>query len=197
MKKNLIVMSLIFAMSGSQATLAAEPYENLSYETAIELNANETYSDNLESSSVEKWYKVTINEAGYISLNFVHDFLDSSARYWKAYLYDSKQEKLAEYIFNGNVTSNKMGNIGVSAGEYYIKITDYDGYSEGDYSIQVNYSLPAPFPDVNDNEWYTESVRWAVENGITSGLADNQFAPDQNCTRSQIVTFLYRVFGEK
>ena len=33
---------------------------------------------------------------------------------------------------------------------------------------------------------------WAVENGITGGTSANTFSPDSNCTRAQVVTFLYR-----
>ena len=38
---------------------------------------------------------------------------------------------------------------------------------------------------------------WAVENGITSGVGDGRFAPDQTCTRAQSVTFLHRAAGEE
>ena len=49
-----------------------------------------------------------------------------------------------------------------------------------------------PFNDVPDDEWYADAVLWAVEKGITNGLTDNTFGPDQICNRAQIVTFLYR-----
>ena len=49
-----------------------------------------------------------------------------------------------------------------------------------------------PFEDVPADEWFTEAVLWAVENGITDGVDDTHFAPDDTCTRAQIVTFLYR-----
>jgi hypothetical protein len=35
-------------------------------------------------------------------------------------------------------------------------------------------------------------VQWAVENGVTTGTSPTRFSPDFNCTRAQIVTFLYR-----
>ena len=35
---------------------------------------------------------------------------------------------------------------------------------------------------------------WAVANGVTSGTTDTTYSPNNNCTRAQIVTFLYRFF---
>lgn len=49
-----------------------------------------------------------------------------------------------------------------------------------------------PFADVADGQWYTEAVMWAVEKGITTGTGGNNFSPNVNCDRGQIVTFLYR-----
>ena len=48
------------------------------------------------------------------------------------------------------------------------------------------------FTDVSSNSYYYDAVRWAVKNGITTGLNDTTFGPDRTCTRAQIVTFLYR-----
>lgn len=48
------------------------------------------------------------------------------------------------------------------------------------------------FSDVKESQFYTDSVQWAVENEITSGTGKNTFSPSNNCTRGQIVTFLYR-----
>ncbi|WP_217957909.1 S-layer homology domain-containing protein [Acutalibacter muris] len=49
-----------------------------------------------------------------------------------------------------------------------------------------------PFADVKDNMYYYMAVQWAVENGITSGTGVGRFSPGDDCTRGQIVTFLYR-----
>ena len=50
-----------------------------------------------------------------------------------------------------------------------------------------------PFTDVKADAYYANAVLWAVENKITSGMSDTLFAPDATCSRSQIVTFLYRM----
>ena len=51
------------------------------------------------------------------------------------------------------------------------------------------------FYDVPNDAYYYEAVKWAVENGITGGVGNNLFAPNQPCTRAQIVTFLWRAAG--
>ena len=52
-----------------------------------------------------------------------------------------------------------------------------------------------PFSDVDLESYYGEAVMWAVANGVTSGTSDTTFSPNANCTRAQIVTFLYRCLG--
>ena len=51
------------------------------------------------------------------------------------------------------------------------------------------------FYDVPNDAYYYEAVKWAAENGITGGIGNSLFAPNQPCTRAQLVTFLWRVAG--
>ena len=51
------------------------------------------------------------------------------------------------------------------------------------------------FSDVRSDAYYADAVSWAVEKGITSGTAAAAFSPDADCTRAQIVTFLYRQYS--
>lgn len=52
-----------------------------------------------------------------------------------------------------------------------------------------------PFLDVPPDAYYHDAVLWAVEQGITSGTTESTFSPDLACTRSQVVTFLWRTAG--
>lgn len=52
-----------------------------------------------------------------------------------------------------------------------------------------------PFTDVQAGSWYEDAVRWAYEQGITSGTSATAFSPDMTCTRGQVVTFLWRMHG--
>ena len=52
-----------------------------------------------------------------------------------------------------------------------------------------------PFTDVPSDQYYSEAVRWSYEQKITGGTSATTFSPDANCTRAQMVTFLYRYFA--
>ena len=49
-----------------------------------------------------------------------------------------------------------------------------------------------PFADVNSTAYYADAVLWAVRENITKGTTSTTFSPDADCTRAQIVTFLWR-----
>ena len=48
------------------------------------------------------------------------------------------------------------------------------------------------FADVSADAYYADAVAWAVSEGVTVGTSDTTFSPDMDCTRAQIVTFMYR-----
>jgi hypothetical protein len=52
-----------------------------------------------------------------------------------------------------------------------------------------------PFTDVKAGDFYEMPVRWAVENGITSGISATEFGANNPCNRAQVVTFLYRTLS--
>ena len=51
------------------------------------------------------------------------------------------------------------------------------------------------FSDVAAKDWFADSVRWAIEKGITNGTSSTAFSPNDTCTQEQIITFLYRANG--
>ena len=53
------------------------------------------------------------------------------------------------------------------------------------------------FTDVPSDAYYAKAVAWAVENGITGGVGNDKFAPDDVCTRAQMAAFLCRLAGGK
>ena len=67
-------------------------------------------------------------------------------------------------------------------------------------TVQASFALSAPatvggFTDVAANAYYADAVAWAVEQGVTSGMTATTFAPNADCTRAQMVTFLWRAAG--
>lgn len=53
------------------------------------------------------------------------------------------------------------------------------------------------FSDVTANAYYAEAVKWATDNGITNGIGGGLFGSNNDCTRAQIVTFLWRLYAGK
>ena len=51
------------------------------------------------------------------------------------------------------------------------------------------------FADVPANAYFADAVKWAVDKDVTNGLTDTMFGPYESCTRTQIVTFLWRAAG--
>ena len=80
---------------------------------------------------------------------------------------------------------------GVGVGETQVRI----GYVL--YHITVTQAAPVnPFVDVSESDWFFNPVLWAVEKGITSGLDATHFGPNAECTRAQVVTFLWAAAGK-
>ena len=52
------------------------------------------------------------------------------------------------------------------------------------------------FTDIAASAYYASAVNWAVENNVTNGTSTTTFAPNADCTRAQIVTFLYRAMAK-
>lgn len=107
----------------------------------------------------------------------------------------------------------------VSADSYYAKAVAWaiengitSGTGDGKFSPDVTctraqsvtflyraFGAPAvsgstAFSDVPADTYYTAAVKWAAENGITGGIGGGLFGSDNDCTRAQIVTFLYRAY---
>ncbi len=53
-------------------------------------------------------------------------------------------------------------------------------------------SLPNPFADISNGQWYTEAVIWAAGNGVVKGMSAATFEPDTAITREQVATILHR-----
>lgn len=54
------------------------------------------------------------------------------------------------------------------------------------------YTSYCPFTDVPQDAYFRGAVLWAVENGVTTGTSPTAFSPHLNCTRAEIITFIYR-----
>ena len=62
-------------------------------------------------------------------------------------------------------------------------------------TVEPTFSWVNPFADVANNAYYVDAVEWMLKREVTQGTTETTFGPDLNCTRAQIVTFLWRVAG--
>ena len=78
-----------------------------------------------------------------------------------------------------------------------IQVVNHSGSSSAATTNQGVLLLQnsSPFVDVNETHYFYESVLWAVEKGITSGISATEFGPALTCSRAQVVTFLWRYAG--
>ncbi len=53
------------------------------------------------------------------------------------------------------------------------------------------------FTDVKPDAFYADAINWAVANNVTNGTSNTTFSPNADCTRAEIVTFLYRAYQGK
>jgi len=62
--------------------------------------------------------------------------------------------------------------------------------------VNVPVEWNNPFVDIDESDWYFESVKFVVDQGLFKGISENQFGPDMHVTRGMLVTVMYRAEGE-
>ena len=169
--------------AGSYTTVTATDTEPVEYTF--------TYSRPYSGSSSDPTYSVTVDktENGSVTVSpksaSKGDTVTITVKPDSGYVL----ETLTVTDKNGNeLTLKDKGNgkytFTMPAGKVEVKATFMEDNS------MLNF-----FYDVPNNAYFYEAVKWAVENGITTGVGNDLFAPEQPCTRAQIVTFLWRAAG--
>ena len=105
-----------------------------------------------------------------------------------AYYYDAVQWAVEEGITSGTTATTFSPNAACTRAQAVTFLWRADGSPKPQ-------STRNPFTDVKAGSYYYDAVLWAVEQGITSGTSATTFSPNATCTRGQIVTFLYRSWG--
>ena len=106
-----------------------------------------------------------------------------------AYYYNAVLWAFGEGITLGTSKTAFSPDDGVTRGQVATFLWRYEGKP-------VPTETANPFADVSADAYCYPAVVWAVEKGITTGVAEDSFDPEGNCTRAQCVTFLYRQFGQ-
>jgi len=98
-------------------------------------------------------------------------------------IYQESDSNPSDDITTDNNSSNRKPSKVVNSNE-----------KEGKADVSVNNNLI--FDDVQQNDWFFESVKYVAQNKLMNGVAEDRFAPDDTLTRAMLVTVLYRNVGE-
>lgn len=163
---------------------------------AAKITLGNTYEGTISDTNTRDFYCFKLEKAAAVTLN-----ITARMERVKCTIYNAQGEQAAAWIPKWNTTTKiNMLNEQVSlrTGTYYFAVEQYytplDVYS-GNYSFQISAGVPQEFADVAQNAYYAKAVTWAVDKEITSGLTSTMFGPNQDCTRGQIVTMLWRAMG--
>lgn len=106
-----------------------------------------------------------------------------------AYYYDAALWAVAQGVTNGMSETEFAPELPVTRGQMVTFLWRHAGKpapGAGD----------CPFTDVDPDQYYADAVRWAYEKGVTNGMSETEFAPEQAVTRGQMATFLWRYAGK-
>ena len=126
---------------------------------------------------------VTIPLSGSATIEIVDnskDFDDVSAGAWYSDVVDFAS---SHELFNGTSATTFSPNDAMTRGMLAAVLANLE-------SADVS-GMQSAFNDVHDEEWYSESVAWAAENGIVNGYGDGAFGPNDAITREQLAAMLY------
>ena len=95
------------------------------------------------------------------------------------------EHKFGDYVYNNDATASKDGT----------KTRTCSVCKKSETITAAGTKLINPFSDVTATKFYYEPVLWAANSGVTTGTSATSFSPNNDCTRGQIVTFLWRAAG--
>ncbi len=152
-----------------------------------------------ECGTIESDVKVTV-----VGENHVHNYTGFSQFNTEQHMSKCGScgtESLEDHVFtskSGTRVCSKCGYEDVSLVESSDNsyIPKYPSEEDDEIIDQIiDKTEDTGFDDVYASDYYTDAVKWAVENDITKGKSERKFAPNDVCSRAQVVTFLWRAAG--
>ena len=179
------------AVGGSTVTITVKPDSGYTLggitvtdsegnELSLTDNGNGAYTFTMPSGKVE--IHVTFTEDG--SRNPFQDVPDD------AYYFEAVNWAVANNVTNGTSETTFSPNVGCTRAQVVTFLWRAAGQPEPTEGTN-------PFTDVKEGAYYYKAVLWAVEKGITNGTSETTFEPNEDCTRAQVVTFLFRAYRDK
>lgn len=129
--------------------------------------------------------------------------------YYNGYNYGGSIKTTDKFYYSATASQNAISDVAFLASRYaktgetvYIPFTIYARYGTtgtgtrqltGTVAIKIGQTMN--FIDVKTTDYFYDSVKWAVNKGVTTGTSSTTFSPYKSCTRAEIVTFLWRAAG--
>lgn len=154
----------------------------------LELYYNNTNTETINAQTFEQLGRLNIvywvkSYAAGNQVNITVSRFDGSDRW---YVTSGTTSSALFYDQRGGI-DNKAKNL--------LKTAPNDTSTEAEHKTRYAASQPLPFTDVKDTDYFKDAVSWAYNNNVTSGTSDTTFGSFDNCTRGQVVTFLWRAAG--
>lgn len=121
------------------------------FTSAQQINVNTEVSDNLTDAGDADYFRFTLEQEGVAELSFEHEELENSNSLWTIILYNEDREELYEFNVRGSKTLTESCQIGLPAGNFYVKIEGF-GIVVGDNWSDTMYQLTVKYSDENDWE---------------------------------------------
>lgn len=129
--------------------------------------------------------------------------------YYSGYNYGGSVKTTDKFYYSATASQNALSDVAFLASRYaktgetvYIPFTIYARYGTtgtgtrqltGTVAIKIGQTMN--FIDVKTADYFYDSVKWAVNKGVTTGTSSTTFSPYNPCKRAEIVTFLWRAAG--
>jgi hypothetical protein len=157
------------------AFTASEQWEsefNDGFLTADNITVNNTEYGALMDSSDDDYYKFALSQNGYITLNFQHEEMESSDSYWYVELYDKDRQVIKKMWVRGSISNTDSCNIGLPAGEYYVKVVDSVRYSSQQYQLKVAFKASEQW-ESEFNDGFLTADNITLNNTMSGSLMDS------------------------
>ena len=152
-----------------------------SFESAMNIYTNQTYTDNISESTDVDYYTFTLYEDSVVNFEFSHNYIDNGSTYWDMFLYkdNNSYDEMFSQSFVGNSKNTKTVNIGLPKGTYYIcihcsnwEVSWSRRYDTMDYKLKVNASGTS-YWEKEDNDTFEAANYVSVNKLYTAAIQDS------------------------
>jgi len=161
--------------------------------TETNISVNTSYTGQLLAYDQIKKYNFSLSSPGKVNISFIHDHINVNSTYWVIRIYNANEECVMLMTSAGKETSKISEDLGLPAGNYYVKVNTYhyeqgysssstSGYSNQMYTMKVNYEKNNYWESENNGSFEKADVI-AVN---TSYSGANQFEDDTDCYKFKL-----------